>query len=181
MILSTSGRAKPFDGLGREEEAIRCLDLEPIKGKLTAAKEGQGWTQAQADLAECWYKRYLILIARYPDCSVVPNKIIDTVWHTHILDTRKYAVDCQAIFGRFLHHFPYFGMRGPDDARRLSEAFEHTKQLFLLHFGEALSTLEDFFASNNYNLEIASAEVKRCTPTGHSLCGGDCSSCQTIN
>jgi hypothetical protein len=46
-------------------------------------------------------------------------KIVDEIWHQHILDTHAYHRDCDAIFGSYLHHFPYFGMRGDADAQAL--------------------------------------------------------------
>ena len=41
----------------------------------------------------------------------------------HILDTRAYSRDCEFLFGRFLHHFPYFGMRGDADRAALDRTF----------------------------------------------------------
>jgi hypothetical protein len=68
---------------------------------------------------------------------VVPSKEIDIFWHTHILDTQKYMSDCENLFGKYIHHFPYFGMRGEKDRRHLEKAFCETEKLFLLHFGES--------------------------------------------
>ena len=56
----------------------------------------------------------------------------------HILDTRKYAEDCDKLFGYFLHHFPYFGMRGDDDRNDLQEAFTRSQSLMMQTFGENL-------------------------------------------
>ena len=39
---------------------------------------------------------------------IVANKLVDLVWHEHILDTRVYMIDCTALFGRYLHHYPCF-------------------------------------------------------------------------
>ena len=57
----------------------------------------------------------------------------------HILDTRKYAADCEATFGHFLHHFPYLGLRGADDMKALASAFDAMQQLYLKEFGEPMS------------------------------------------
>lgn len=35
-----------------------------------------------------------------------PTHVVDIFWHTHILFTRKYFKDCEAIFGQYLHHEP---------------------------------------------------------------------------
>jgi hypothetical protein len=118
-------------------EAIFALDLDPIKLKLMDKEEGQGWSRAQADHYELEYKRFLALLARFPDEVIAPSSNVDKVWHAHILDTMKYAEDCQNIFGYFLHHFPYFGMRGEEDAANLRRAADNMKQLYEQEFGAA--------------------------------------------
>jgi hypothetical protein len=49
----------------------------------------------------------------------------------------KYAADCEATFGRFLHHFPYLGLRGEDDAKALDDAFAQMQALHAREFGDA--------------------------------------------
>lgn len=120
------------------EEAIAALDLRPIKVKLMDAHSGEDWTQEYTDHVELWYRRFLLLSQRYPTKPIVVNQAIDTFWHYHILDTRKYAEDCQAVFGHFFHHFPYFGMRGEEDAKNLQQCFGDTMQLIEQEFGESL-------------------------------------------
>jgi len=88
-----------------------------------------GWTQQQADAAEPMYKGYLLLVGLNPDKSIIPTKIIDKMWHAHILDTAKYQEDCQKTFGHFIHHFPYIGLRGPADEKKLHDSFEETRRL----------------------------------------------------
>lgn len=115
--------------------AIAALDLSNVKRKLQRPKpHGNGWSEACCESAEKWYKRYLTLIVKYPTQKVVPNAMIDEIWHGHITDTQAYAKDCQAIFGTFVHHNPYFGMNG-DGAER-DEAFRITNELFVKEFGE---------------------------------------------
>jgi len=115
--------------------AIEALDLEPIKFKATRQEDGYGWSAEYAERMAQSYKCYLILQAKYPDATLAPDQDTDRFWHMHILDTRKYAADCEAIFGHFLHHFPYLGLRGEDDARALEVAFEKMKTLLALEFG----------------------------------------------
>ena len=115
--------------------AIEAMDLTPIKFKATRSEDGYGWTDAYADKMEIAYKRYLILHARHPEMTLAPERDIDRFWHMHILDTRKYAADCDATFGRFVHHFPYLGLRGEDDAKALDAAFATMQQLYVEEFG----------------------------------------------
>jgi hypothetical protein len=115
---------------------IEDLDLSMIRRKLADPEEGLGWTSDDCLEVELDYKRYLALKRAYPDRDIVPNQPVDKFWHYHILDTEKYAKDCEAIFGYFLHHYPYFGMNGPDDEQALADAFDDTCALYQHHFGE---------------------------------------------
>jgi hypothetical protein len=114
----------------------KLLDLSNIRMKLANPEEGAGMTDAELDLMEQEYRRFLALRLAYPDMDVVPCKIVDEMWHRHILDTAAYREDCQAIFGRFLDHFPYFGLRGPDDAQALLDAYAETLARYEEAFGE---------------------------------------------
>jgi hypothetical protein len=114
---------------------VRLLDLSPIKFKLMDATEGEGWTKEHADAIEVEYKNFLVLAAASPDEVATPFGDVDTFWHYHILDTMKYAEDCQHLFGRFLHHFPYFGMRGDEDRAALLAAGQATQQRYASMFG----------------------------------------------
>lgn len=116
--------------------ATRPLDLEPVIIKLMDEVEGEGWDFDYAKEVAGEYRNFLELCREYPDESVVPSSIVDKVWHNHILDTRKYADDCQQYFGYFLHHFPYFGMRGEADASNLDKAWQHTLSLYSRHFNK---------------------------------------------
>lgn len=115
--------------------AIEALDLDPIKFKLMDPEEGEGWSRATADRLEIEYKRFLTLLVKHPEAVIAPSKDVDAFWHGHILDTMKYAEDCERVFGYFLHHFPYFGMRGADDAAALARAAETTRELLHKEFG----------------------------------------------
>lgn len=116
-------------------EDIKLLDLGMIKLKLQDKEEGEGWSQAKCNEAEIEYKRFLALKRAYPMKEIVPHGLIDKFWHQHILDTVTYAEDCSELLGYFLHHYPYFGMNGEQDAQNLTDAFEETKVLYKKHFG----------------------------------------------
>lgn len=113
-------------------EKVSIVDFRMLKRKLI---EEKGWTAEITDDVEGLYRRFLALNIRYPGRKICPTGPIDDFWHAHILDTQAYARDCQMLFGHFLHHFPYFGMRGPDDRRDLEDAFAESIDLFVRHFG----------------------------------------------
>ena len=112
-------------------------NLEPVVIKLMDEVEGEGWDFDYALRVEREYRRFLRLCKDFPEKGVVPSAIVDKMWHMHILDTRKYDEDCRKYFGYFLHHFPYFGMRGDEDSANLDRAWQDTLNLYEEHFGEA--------------------------------------------
>jgi hypothetical protein len=137
------------------EEKLEQLDLEPIAFQLMHSGEAE-WTHQRTMQAIAQYKQFLYLIYLYPNHSLVPTQDIDRVWHHHILDTMKYAQDCQLLFGRFIHHFPYFGQRGESDRQALQIAFKQTQALFQEHFGVDAAVTEE------------SAQFADCQPLGYS-------------
>jgi Glycine-rich domain-containing protein-like len=158
-----------FQAFDLAEIYIKQLDLEPIKYKLVMDQDGPLWSLERAGRAELAYKQFLTLIIRYPQESIIPLGDIDTFWHQHILDTAKYADDCQLIFGRFLHHFPYFGLRGSDDAASLKRAGEYTRRLFFEEFANAeFSHFSTAFPACDSSPEPGPAS---CTPVPS--CSGD--------
>lgn len=116
-------------------KALTKLDLTKVKAKLMGPlPEGRDWTQEYVDVAEKWYRRYLMLIIKYPNQNHAPNLMVDEIWHQHIVDTRAYIADCQAIFGKYIHHNPYFGTNG--DKAECIATFNRTNELYRREFGE---------------------------------------------
>jgi hypothetical protein len=130
------------DGAYRHADHARRvdrLDLEPVVFKLVRPDpEERGLTLYEADQDIGLYRCFLKLCALYPGVSVVPTMAIDRVWHAHMLDTAKYRADCLLVFGRFLDHFPYAGLRGEEDRLAWLSDFARTRALFREHFGVEL-------------------------------------------
>lgn len=112
------------------------LDLAGVRLKLADPEEGKGYGPDRLDRDETEYRKFLALHLAHPGEEIVPCRIVDEFWHQHILDTRAYHDDCDAIFGSYLHHFPYFGMRGDGDARALKDAYAHTIERYREAFGD---------------------------------------------
>ena len=133
------------------KKAINSLDFTMIKKKLTHPEPDPNiailWTDKAFDEAVIYYKNFLWLLRKYHDkYEYIPPSIeIDEIWHHHILDTTKYHKDMDDIFGEYLHHFPYFGMRNEQDKKDLQDAFNITQSLYINEFGESLKSfiLED--------------------------------------
>ncbi|MFP8966025.1 glycine-rich domain-containing protein [Pokkaliibacter sp. CJK22405] len=119
------------DGL---EMQVSKLDFQRLKHKYTASSEAE-MTVEEWDVAELEYRRFLSLKCFYPSVAFVPSKQVDALWHAHILDTRAYREDCHAVFGRFIDHYPYFGIYGEDDYEALKQGFAQTVALYEQHYG----------------------------------------------
>jgi len=126
------------------DPVIAEINLEMVKMKLRKSEdeEGLGWSYEQCDEGEIEYKRFLHLIKKFSGFQIVPHKIMDLMWHQHILDTRAYHKDCDKIFGEYLHHFPYFGIRSEADKKNLDTAFSETESLYSLEFKEEMTEKE---------------------------------------
>ncbi|MDP3669632.1 MAG: glycine-rich domain-containing protein-like [Telluria sp.] len=120
-----------------EFKTICELDLDAIKFKLMHAQSGEGWTPEQASAVEFEYRRFLYLMKMHPNEQIVPTVDVDTFWHYHILDTMKYAADCQQAFGYFLHHYPYLGMGDDHDDDTRAASAERSSALYRQAFGES--------------------------------------------
>jgi hypothetical protein len=135
-------------------EKLDSLNLETIAQKLMHPKSGQGWTSSQVNQAITHYKLFLYLIYLYPNRAIAPTPEIDTIWHQHILDTRKYAQDCQWLFGYFVHHAPDCSLEHNANNPDLSAAFYDTLSLWVEQFGIHLS-------KSICNLKSACATIPR--------------------
>lgn len=129
-------------------QRTQSLNLEPITVKLIDQKDGEGWSLQRAEIAVDEYRKFLFLVGlsmNDPSAGpVVPWGGVDKVWHTHILDTAKYQKDCDVLFGQFLHHFPYYGMRGEEDRQNLVQSAKDTLTQVIKHFGEFLDGMHPY-------------------------------------
>lgn len=122
---------RPDADLVAAVEKVRALDFTMLKQKLVS----EGRTSEMVDEMEDLYRKFLALNVRYYGEKICPTGAIDDFWHAHILDTKAYLNDCATIFPGYLHHYPYFGLRGPDDKADLDKAFATSVDLFIRHFG----------------------------------------------
>lgn len=117
--------------------AVSRLDLTPIMVKLMHEASGEGWSLDKTRAIEQEYRRFLCLMVSYPDEVIAPLADVDTFWHYHILDTMKYALDCEQAFGYFVHHYPYLGIGDADEEQRRLDSEERTRNLYESLFGDA--------------------------------------------
>jgi hypothetical protein len=123
---------------------VRKIDLERIAWKVGNDPYKPEMSDYEIYTAIHQYRRYLTLKIRYPSANLVPTDEIDMIWHTHILDTENYAADCEKLFGKFLHHQPYFGDHSDETQEDMNEFFGKTSQLWENEFGEQMKQPEIF-------------------------------------
>ena len=117
---------------------VAAIDLTLVRRKLQHPEGGPPlFDDIGLDAALLDYRRFLTLHLEQPDLPLVPTRVIDAVWHAHILDTWNYARDCHDVFGHFLHHDPSLGGGDAADVARLQALFARTTAIWEVRFGVA--------------------------------------------
>ena len=116
---------------------IEKIDFSKINRKLQH-DEPKRWSDGVLKVTERSYRQFLALNVLYASETLAVNRLIDDYWHAHILDTKKYAEDCDTIFGKMLHHYPYFGLPGEPDEGENVQAFAVTREIWRDAFGTDL-------------------------------------------
>jgi hypothetical protein len=127
----------PRDRVSEALALVSRIDLAPINAKLRH-DDPSFWTEERVAETELDYRRFLALNLVHPEVSLSVNQALDDYWHQHILDTRKYAEDCETLFGRMLHHYPYFGLSDEAEWQENLDQFADTQQLWEDTFGVKL-------------------------------------------
>ena len=142
--------------------AIQSLDLDAVKVRIMDAELGEGWTREYADSIEAAYKTYLTMLVKHPDDAedIMLSEDVDEFWHTHILQTRKYAEDCQSVFGNFLHHEPHVGEITVAVLEKRAALAEKTRRLYEQEFG-GVEDAETAWSGNT--IKIANAAYSGAT------------------
>ena len=117
------------------ESRINEESLDLIRCKMNDTP-GLGLDEGEVWMAVEEYRRFLVLKMENPGEKLAPTGLMDKAWHTHILDTRRYAEDCEKMFGRFLHHNPsYNGAESGEREDVLTRASEMMAKLYSNRFG----------------------------------------------
>ena len=150
------------------------LDLASVRDAMI---EKHCWTSERADTAQTEYVRFLTLLQKKPAFMLIPwldangRDDLDQFWHQHILDTAKYASDCQALFGRMIHHNPHV-LCGSEDE---NEAAAKTRRLYTRTFQSGVYGADadpaDFSGCSACGAETSDHASSHSDHGGHS--GGD--------
>jgi len=142
------------------EEAKRYIDSIDFSQIIDKMVKRDHWLRSDALKICAFYRNYLFLRKKYSAIQRIPPSIeIDEMWHYHILDTKKYRRDCQAIFGGFHDHYPYFGFDEKSNQKDLEKAFEGVQKLY----GEEFNGQKIYKVRNIYSV-ILSFLKKRVSP-----------------
>src|SRR5262249_28486819 len=95
-----------------------------------------GWSHEMALRAIVEYKKYIFMCS-VSDGMVTPSRVVDSVWHFHLLYTRSYKEMCNLMVGkdRFIHHEPSRG--GVIEDAKFKGIYEKTTlKLYARLFGQ---------------------------------------------
>lgn len=145
-ILSTLPHSMEIDlpaennpSLSDAVKYIDNMDFSEIERKLQGADPliCKRWSTEELEVGIQYYRNFLYLNKKYQSkFPVIPPMLeVDEIWHHHILDTRRYIIDCHNIFGYYFHHYPYFGARGEGDKQNLDMSFSVAQKLHEYEFG----------------------------------------------
>ncbi|TAD77415.1 MAG: hypothetical protein EA001_10265 [Oscillatoriales cyanobacterium] len=140
------------------DQRLQALDWGPIAFQLTDHSAGLGWSCDRAANALAGYLQFLRAIALFPQAPLVPSPDIDQAWHCHLLDTQKYAADCQFLFGRFIDHNPYAGVGTPSAERALRAAWQQTCDA-LVRTASQISPLAAVWADGPTTCILSNGEI----------------------
>jgi hypothetical protein len=117
------------------EHAIYCIQQLDFTNIINKLINHMGWSKKHTIEASKMYRNFLFLQRKYGHLyTLPPSEDIDEFWHMHILDTEQYRKDCEAIFGRYLDHYPYLGIDKDSNFSDLEKAFTKLQELYGLEF-----------------------------------------------
>jgi hypothetical protein len=116
-----------------------CNEIEHIRFDLIGWKmrdsNNCSFSDDEVEFAIGEYKRFITLKVENPSARLSPTKMMDEAWHYHILDTKRYAKDCQVLYGDFVHHSPSYGPLDSEEKQTvLEESFKRMYELYKQRF-----------------------------------------------
>jgi hypothetical protein len=156
------------------DHVMSCFGGPDAATRAFASKLGRklGWTPRFARRAIEEYRKFLDLGA-VADFGVTPSKVIDQVWHEHLLFTKAYGEFCRDVLGRPFEHYPEL-MATDDQTSVFREQYERTLELYEDEFSVAPPA--DIWATPKFEPGLArvrSATRKKWDPASSSVSSSD--------
>jgi hypothetical protein len=129
---------------------VDSLDLTNVR---LYCQQQHGWDSTYASEVEEGYRRYLSLHLLFPETRFVATKDVDLFWHTHILHTRQYEADSEAVFGKMFHHDPVL-VSETADLRPYADDFSKMLNVMQSVFGGIKGTRYSFEQLSKRNGEL---------------------------
>ena len=111
-------------------QKVQEIDLTEIS---TYMQKQLGFTIETTHFAETLYRQFLALKLKYKDKAISPPQLADHFWHAHMIHSKKYMADCDALFGSYLHHTP-----GEEDTTQWNSSVS----LYMQEFGVNLQNAQ---------------------------------------
>lgn len=167
-----NGIAKSRSKIAKAVNRTTSIDLSKIAHRLTTKL---GWSLDLTTMAIAEYRRFLVLgaVKSQREWHLVPTQVIDEVWHAHILHTRQYVRDCEAIFGHYFHHSPSSATGNSPEKHQMREWHKRTISLYQTVFGsEPPVTVWPMVSNDNCSKCDGDCD-------GPHNCQGECDHCAT--
>jgi hypothetical protein len=87
------------------KETSIAFDLSKVKERFI--KDNPEYKICDIDQVVAQYTKYITLAGLVKENLVVPSKIVDDFWHTHLLFTRSYNNFCMLNAKKFVNHEPH--------------------------------------------------------------------------
>ena len=121
--------------MSNQSSSLPTLSVDLVR----AAKLSEGilsnLDEESLQALETQYRKFFYLNGKYPNQTLAPTKILDEMWHLHILHPKAYFKDCMSILGYVLDHDPGFG-KEPGTMTVLQDNFDNTGKLWEAEFGD---------------------------------------------
>lgn len=135
-------------------QKVQHLDLSSIVSVLMESKVDPRWSQTQTVEAIAQYLAFLYLVDRYPHLQLIPDSNVEQVWRYHLLNPKKYAEDCQILFGYKIDYSLYLDLKSTQGDYDHLKAYALTQVLLAKHF-----------SGNLYNKATVIKDCKFTRPT----------------
>lgn len=87
-------------------ETLHAMESWPHWSEIARGAEKEyGMPREEFDRMLPEFQRFMALLRSYPGLGMLSPQV-DNIWHSLILNTRRYQEFCEKFIGRFVHHLP---------------------------------------------------------------------------